>query len=82
MLHISHWTLAANSSPYINVYPRLNHGWSDVALGGAFLCSWRTSKKAKLRIQLCLLMTDPLNSLPTILNSLNITDAQVEVLIT
>ena len=56
---------------------RLNHGWSYDALGGAFLCDRMTAQSAKRRIQLFLLMKDPLNSLPTILNNANLTDEQV-----
>ena len=60
---------------------RLNHGWSYDALGGAFLCSRQSAQSAKRRIQLFLLMWDPLHSLPTILNNDTLTDDQVRMLI-
>ena len=56
---------------------RLHRGWSFELLAGAFLCNRNVAKRAKLTIQLYLLMRDPLNSLPTILNSLNLTEPQV-----
>ena len=42
---------------------RLNHGWSYDALGGAFLCNRKTAQASKRRIQLFLVMRDPLHSL-------------------
>ena len=59
-------------------YPRLHKGWSYRLLAGAFLCHRDVAKTAKLTIQLYLLMRDPLNSLPTILNSPDLTQAQVQ----
>ena len=55
----------------------MHRGWSFRLLAGAFLCDKNVAKRAKLTIHLYLLMRDPLNSLPTILNSLNLTEAQV-----
>ena len=55
----------------------MHRGWSYELLAGAFLCDRKTAKTAKLTIHLYMLMRDPTNSLPTILNSLGMTEAQV-----